>query len=226
MEKTALHTLSEGAAVLGVHLGPPEMDLFAAYHRELLIWNRRMNLVSESSSREIVIRHFVDSLTAAPWVERPDGLLIDLGSGGGFPGIPLRIALPRLQVVLVESSRKKCSFLSHIVRTLRLGGVTVIRERIERLIGEKACAGRFDTVLSRAAFKLPELIKMAAFFLKPGGILIAMKGADPQEEMEEAQSFLAPAGMVYADCRDVPLPFTKVSRNIITYKRVSRQNSE
>ena len=165
-----------------------ELDLFAVYHRELLLWNRRINLVSEQSSREIVIRHFLDSLTPAPSIDRPDGLLIDLGSGAGFPGIPLRIALPGLQLTLVESSRKKTSFLSHIVRTLRLDGVTVIRERVEALIGEKALAGSFDTVLSRAAFKLPELIRMASFFLKPGGLLIAMKGPDPQEEMAEAET--------------------------------------
>ena len=164
MEETWRHTLSEGAAAVGVPLGKAELDLFALYHRELLLWNRRINLVSEQTSREIVVRHFVDSLTPAPWIERPDGLLIDLGSGGGFPGIPLRIALPRLQLTLVESSRKKTSFLAHIVRTLRLDNVTIIRERVEALIGEPACAGSFDTVLSRAAFKLPELLRMASFF--------------------------------------------------------------
>ena len=222
MEKTLLHTLSEGAAAIGIRLGQTELDLFAVYYRELLLWNRRINLVSEKSSREIVIRHFLDSLTAAPSIASRDGLLIDLGSGAGFPGIPLRIALPDLQLMLVESSRKKTSFLSHIVRTLPLEGVTVVRERIEALIGEKALAGSFDTVLSRAAFKLPQLIRMASFFLKEGGILIAMKGADPAEEMAEAETVLAVAGMALAACRDVRLPETDLSRKIIIYQRVSR----
>jgi 16S rRNA (guanine527-N7)-methyltransferase len=222
MEETLLHILSEGAAEIGIPLGQPELDLFSAYYNELLLWNRRINIVSEKSSREIVVRHFLDSLTAAPSIASPDGLLIDLGSGGGFPGIPLRIALPTLQVMLVESSRKKSSFLSHIVRTLALDGVTVIRERVEILIGEKACAGCFDTVLSRAAFKLPELVRMAAFFLKPAGLLIAMKGPDPREEMDEANAVLAIVGMVHASCRKVGLPGTDLSRNIIIYQRVSR----
>jgi 16S rRNA (guanine527-N7)-methyltransferase len=221
VEKTFLHTLSEGAAAIGILLGKTELDLFAAYHRELLLWNRRINLVSEKSLRESVIRHFLDSLTVAPCIDRPEGLLIDIGSGAGFPGIPLRIALPGMQVMLVESSRKKTSFLAHIVRTLPLEGVTVVRERIEALIGEKALAGSFDTVLSRAAFKLPQLIRMASFFLKPGGILIAMKGSDPREEMAEAETMLTTAGMAHTACRDIHLPGTDLSRKIIVYQRVS-----
>jgi 16S rRNA (guanine527-N7)-methyltransferase len=221
VEKTLLHTLSEGAAQIGIRLGQTELDLFATYHEELLLWNRRINLVSEKSSREIAIRHFLDSLTVAPCIDRPEGLLIDIGSGAGFPGIPLRIALPELQLMLVESSRKKTSFLSQIVRTLPLEGVTVVRERIEALIGEKALAGSFDTVLSRAAFKLPQLIRMASFFLKPGGNLIAMKGSDPQEEMAEAETMLTAAGMALAACRDILLPGTDLSRKIIIYQRAS-----
>ena len=216
-----MHTLSEGAAEIGIRLGPSELDLFSLYHRELLLWNQRINLVSQQTSREIVIRHFVDSLTPLPWIERPEGLLIDIGSGGGFPGIPLRIALPNLHLTLVESSRKKTSFLAHIVRTLRLDNVTIIRERVEALIDEPACAGAFDTVLSRAAFKLPELIRMASFFLKPDGLLIALKGPDPQEEMDEAKMVLTAAGMILTTCRDISLSGTNISRKIIIYKRLS-----
>lgn len=216
-----MHTLSEGAAAVGVPLGKAELDLFALYHRELLLWNQRINLVSQATSREIVIRHFVDSLTPAPWIERPEGLLIDIGSGGGFPGIPLRIALPALKLTLVESSRKKTSFLAHIVRTLGLDTVTIIRERVDALIGEAACAGAFDTVISRAAFKLPELLRMASFFLKPEGLLIALKGPDPQEEIDEAKTVLNTAGMILTACRDIRLPGTNISRKIIIYKRLS-----
>jgi 16S rRNA (guanine527-N7)-methyltransferase len=220
MEESWRHTLSEGAAAVGVPLGNAELDLFALYHRELLLWNRRINLVSEQTSREIVVRHFVDSLTPAPWIEKPDGLLIDIGSGAGFPGIPLRIALPGLQLTLVESLRKKTSFLAHIVRTLCLDHVAIIRERVEALIGEPACAGSFDTLLSRAAFKLPELLRMASFFLKPGGLLIALKGPDPQAEIDQAETVLTVTGMVCADCRDICLPGTNLTRKIIIYKRI------
>jgi 16S rRNA (guanine527-N7)-methyltransferase len=222
MDEALIKTLSDGAAAIGVRLGTEELDLFAAYHREILLWNRRINLVSERSSQEIAIRHFLDSLTPAPFLDRPDGALIDLGSGGGFPGIPLRIALPGLHLSLVEASRKKSSFLAHVVRTLRLDGVQVIRERVEELTTREALAGRFDTLISRAAFKLPDLIRTASFFLKPGGQLIAMKGPDLHEEIEETERILEAAGMVFTACRAVRPPGADSLRKLIIYNRVFR----
>jgi 16S rRNA (guanine527-N7)-methyltransferase len=222
MDDTLITTLSEGASAIGIRLGPAELGRFATYHREILLWNRRINLVSERSAQEIVIRHFIDSLTPAPFLDRPDGALIDLGSGGGFPGIPLRIAMPGLHLSLVEASRKKSSFLSHVVRTLRLDGVQVIRKRVEELTVSEVLAGRFDTLISRAAFKLPDLIRTASFFLKPGGQLIAMKGPDPQEELEKTDRISDAAGMVFTACRDVRTPGDDSSRKIIIYNRVFR----
>ena len=222
MDETLITTLSEGAAAIGIRLGPAALDRFATYHREILLWNRRINLVSERSAQEIVIRHFLDSLTPAPFLDRPDGALIDLGSGGGFPGIPLRIALPGLHLSLVETSRKKSSFLSHVVRTLRLDRVSVIRERVEKLTAGEVLAGRFDTLISRAAFKLPDLIRTASFFLKPGGQLIAMKGPDPQEELAETERISEAAGMVFTACRAVRPPGADSLRKIIIYNRVFR----
>ena len=222
MDETLIKTLSEGAAAIGVCLGPAALHRFATYHREILLWNRRINLVSERSAQEIVIRHFLDSVTPAPFLDRPDGALIDLGSGGGFPGIPLRIALPGLHLSLVESSRKKSSFLSHVVRTLCLDGVQVIRERVEEMTAGENPPGRFDTLVSRAAFKLPDLIRAASFFLKPGGQLIAMKGPDPQEEMEETERISEAVGMVFTACRAVRLPGVDSLRKLIIYNRVFR----
>jgi 16S rRNA (guanine527-N7)-methyltransferase len=222
MDEALIKTLSDGAAAIGVRLGPAELDLFAAYHREILFWNRRINLVSERSSQEIVIRHFLDSLTPASFLERPEGALIDLGSGGGFPGIPLRIARSDLQVSLVEASRKKSSFLSHLTRTLRLGGVQVVRARVEELTAGEALAGRFDALVSRAAFKLPDLVRTASFFLKPGGQLLAMKGPDPQKEMEETERILEASGMVFTACRTVRPPGADSLRKIVIYNRVFR----
>lgn len=220
MNQSFLNTLSKGAAEIGVPLDQDQLDLFAVYHRELLLWNQRINLISEKSAGEAVIRHFVDSLSPVPLIDRPDGRLIDIGSGGGFPGIPLRIALPSLEVTLVEASRKKTSFLAHIIRTLALEDIMMVRERVEVLIGEKSCAGGFDTVISRAAFKLPELIRMASFLLVPGGCLLAMKGPDPSEEMADAEACLAAACMIQEACRDIHLPVINLQRKMIIYRRL------
>jgi 16S rRNA (guanine527-N7)-methyltransferase len=222
MEENLLKTLYAGAAAVGVCLEPAALSLFAAYHRELLLWNRKINLVSERSSREIVVRHFIDSLSAVPFLDHPRGALIDIGSGGGFPGIPLKIVLPGLAVSLVEASRKKSSFLSHLVRTLGLEGVRVLQERVEVLSAGKELAGRFDTLISRAAFKLPELVRMGSFFLRPGGQLIALKGPDPGEELAETERFSQAAGMVFTACCEVPAHGAESLKKIIIYNRVSR----
>ena len=220
MDETLMKTLADGAAAIGMPLGPAELDLFAAYHRELLLWNSKFNLVSERSSREIVIRHFIDSLTPAPFLDHREGALIDLGSGGGFPGIPLKIVLPGLQVSLVEASRKKSSFLAHLIRTLGLVGIRAIRARVEEMTADPGCDGRFDTLISRAAFKLPDLIRAASFLLKPGGRLIAMKGPDPQEELAETERLLEAAGMVFGACWDIHPPGAESLKKIIIYNRV------
>jgi 16S rRNA (guanine527-N7)-methyltransferase len=222
MDDTLIKTLSDGAAAIGVRLGPAELELFAAYHRELLLWNRRINLVSEGSAQKIVFRHFLDSLTPATFLEHPNGALIDIGSGGGFPGIPLRIALPGLQVTLIEASRKKSSFLSHIVRTLHIEGVQAVRERIETLMVREDMAAIFDTAISRAAFKLPDLIRTASYFLKPGGQLIAMKGQNLDDEIEETEPFLDRFGMVFTALRDVRPPCVDSIRKLAIYNRVFR----
>jgi 16S rRNA (guanine527-N7)-methyltransferase len=222
MDDPFLDTLARGAAAVGVPLGDEPLRLFARYHQELLLWNRRINLVSEPSAREVALRHFVDSLTPLPWIARSGGhRLIDLGCGGGFPGIPLRIARPDLQLTLVEASRKKASFLSQVVRVLSLDGVTLLQERVETLSTRATFAGRYDTVISRAAFKLPDLIRKAALFLSPGGRLIALKGPSPEAEMAAAEPVLAPAGMVFEACRHVSLPVINLQRNIIIYSRGS-----
>jgi 16S rRNA (guanine527-N7)-methyltransferase len=222
MDEALLKTLSAGAAEIGVCLEPAALERFAAYRRELLLWNRRINLVSERSAQEIVIRHFIDSLTAMPYLDRPWGSLIDIGSGGGFPGIPLKIALPGLTVSLVEASRKKASFLSHLIRTLGLEGVQVIQERVETLTAEKEMDGRFDTLISRAAFKLPELVRMASFFLRSGGQLIALKGPDPGGELAETERFSQAAGMVFTACCEVPAHGAESLKKIIIYNRASQ----
>jgi 16S rRNA (guanine527-N7)-methyltransferase len=217
-----LETLAKCAAAIGVPLGKSQLALFAAYLRELLLWNRKINLVSERSSREIVLRHFLDSLTAVPFLDGSEGSLLDLGSGGGFPGIPLRIARPGLKVTLVEASRKKSSFESHVILTLGLEGITAVRARVEELASDPSWGGRFDLLISRAAFKLPELVQAGAFFLKPGGRLMAMKGPDPQEEMVETERILDSLSMALVACRDVPRTRANSSNKIVIYNRLFR----
>ncbi len=215
MNERLLKILQDAAAALGVALDERALDLFDRYYRELVFWNEKVNLVSVRTPEEVLIKHFTDSLTPLPYIARPQGRLLDIGSGGGFPGIPLKIAMPGLQVFLLEASRKKSSFLRHLIRQLPLVQTAVIHARAESAMTDDAYRHTFDTVISRAAFKLPEFFSMGRFFLSPGGLLIAMKGPRGKaEEKEPAHDF----GLRCIACHDICLPRDGGRRILMIYQ--------
>lgn len=207
--------LVRSAREIGVDLPSTVADRFEAYRRELLLWNSRMSLISARSERDIVIGHFIDSLTIVSCVKDGPQRLIDLGSGAGFPAIPLALVFDELRVTLVEASRKKVSFLKSVVRLLSLSTVTVIRERTESLMQQDPLRNAFDLVTSRAAFHLPELLRMADYFLSEDGRLIVMKGrtADRDRAVEDRYGFALSERM------DRVLPGTGRKRTILVYSR-------
>lgn len=179
LHKTSLEDLlRQGSQEVGVSLENLQIKLFSLYLQELLEWNKTFNLTGIRDPEDIVIKHFVDSLTPLPYLE-PFGRLLDIGPGAGFPSIPLKIAAPGLQVHLVEASRKKVSFLKHIIRTLKLYSARVMQSRIEdvELPGEP-----FDTIISRAFAHLEPLAKIASPLMEPGNTLVAMLGPTTIED--------------------------------------------
>ncbi len=212
--------LHKKAAKMGVNIDRQQLSLFGMYYQELVFWNRLINLVSERSMGEIIERHFVDSLTPLPLLKQDGGCLLDLGSGGGFPGLPLKIMLPKMHVFLVDASRKKTSFLSNMVRMLDLTETSVLRERIEELAEREDFKGQFDTVISRAALKLDQLLIFSAFFLKNGGQLVAMKGADATAEIKTAEATAAAVGMTFSGEAPQDASTKNSLKKIIIYKRL------
>jgi 16S rRNA (guanine527-N7)-methyltransferase len=221
MEKELSQILSEAATAMGIALGKGEFSLFAAYYGELLAWNNKINLVSVKSDRDIIIKHFIDSLTLLPYIKDNTCRVLDIGSGAGFPGIPLKIAVNSLKVFLLESSRKKTSFLKHVIRSLDLTDAVVIHNRAEFLMEDETCRGFFQIVTSRATFKLPEFLRMGAFFLAPKGSLIAMKGKISDQELTEAAEMSHSLGLEYIESHDLTLPITGDFRRIIIYKKLA-----
>ncbi|MFH1079571.1 MAG: 16S rRNA (guanine(527)-N(7))-methyltransferase RsmG [Pseudomonadota bacterium] len=207
--------LKDSAHALNVALEGQALDLFDRYYRELLLWNEKMNLVSVHTPEQIVIKHFVDSLAPIPYIIAPRGRLLDIGSGGGFPGIPLKIAQPTLHVSLLEASRKKSSFLKHLIRQLPLSQAVVIHARAESAMQDNVYRHAFQTMISRAAFKLPELFMMARFFLSPGGLLIAMKG--PRGKAEETEPALD-LGLRCIASHDFGLPYDGGRRRLMIFQ--------
>ncbi len=202
------------AAAIHVSLEERALDLFNRYYRELMLWNKKMNLISICAPEEVLIKHFIDSLTPLPFIARPEGRLLDIGAGGGLPGIPLKIAMPTLHVSLLESSRKKSSFLRHVIRQLPLAQTTVIHARTESAMTDDTYRHTFDTVISRAAFKLPDFFTIGRFFLSPGALLIAMKGPLGKEEAGDFNKF----DLRCIACHDIRLPFDGGRRKIMIFQ--------
>jgi 16S rRNA (guanine527-N7)-methyltransferase len=189
-----LDILAEGAEALGLSLGAEQLAAFARYRDELLTWNTRVNLTSIVEPAEVETRHFLDSLTCATPLLGRWGVAtavlplrcIDVGSGGGFPGVPLKLALPRLRVTLVESTTKKVAFLDYLRAALELSGVDTIAERAETLAHASAHRESYDAVFARALASLPALLELTLPFLRVGGLLVAQRRGDLAAEIAAA----------------------------------------
>ncbi|MCE5211344.1 MAG: 16S rRNA (guanine(527)-N(7))-methyltransferase RsmG [Deltaproteobacteria bacterium] len=204
---------------MNIELSDQQLAQFDTYQNELLQWNAKTNLISENSSQEIITRHFLDSLTALQFIQKPDALVIDIGCGAGFPGIPLKIARPSLEIYLLEANRKKVSFLKHITRLLNLSPVSILHDRVENIIKNDSLKEKFDILISRATFKLDELLLLGDFFLKPKGEMIALKGPHVGQEIKRCLE----AGNRYKISQliqhDIKAEFLAAPRKIIIGKK-------
>ena len=182
-----MDALVAGAAALGLALDAAQVERLVRYRALLLDWNTRINLTSITDPAEIVTRHFLDSLTCvlalpAAWREREVALL-DVGSGAGFPGMPLAIARPKWQVTLLEATGKKVRFLEAVIAELGPANVRALSGRAEEVAHRPEYRGRFDVVTARALAALPTLLEYCCPFAQTGGYVIAPKKGDLAEEV-------------------------------------------
>jgi 16S rRNA (guanine527-N7)-methyltransferase len=207
--------LLQNARYLGVELSEQQLAQFDVYKNELLQWNAKTNLISENSSHEIITRHFLDSLTALQFIHKPNARMVDVGCGAGFPGLPLKIALPTLELYLLETNRKKVSFLKHMIRLLNLSTTVVLHDRTENIIKIDTWKEKFDVLISRATFKLSELLPQGEYFLVRGGNLIALKGPNVEEELTQCTSGTEQYKISQFIQHDINVPFLDAHRKII-----------
>ncbi len=184
----------DGAAALGVALRPDHVRLFARHAVELLKWNAVTNLTAVTRPEEVARNHFLDSLAPARLITAGSSLL-DVGSGGGFPGLPLHIAIDGLQTTLIDAVRKKVSFLRHVARTLALSGIAAEQQRIEEFANNSAGRRSFDVITSRAFSAVTPFVRAAWPLLRPEGRIIAFKGDIPAAEMDGLQALVASGGL-------------------------------
>jgi 16S rRNA (guanine527-N7)-methyltransferase len=208
--------LVKGAEQLGITLTAQVVESYLFYIKELKKWNQRINLTSLTSDRDIAVKHFLDSLTIAPLLQRAPRVL-DIGTGAGFPGLPLKIFAPPIAVCLLESAQKKCTFLRHIVRGLKLEGVEIVQGRAEDKKMIERYAGSFNLVLSRAVADLPTSLQLALPYVKKGGRIVGMRGSKGEQEREATdwQSL----GLHLIEQWRVTLPFVEEQRVLLLFQR-------
>lgn len=198
-----MESLVEAAARLDIDLNGEQVDQFKTYYDELVSWNESVNLTAVTGREEVQTRHFLDSLPVASALSANvlDGTdkLLDVGTGAGFPGLPLKIAHPRIDLTLLEATAKKTAFLNHVVDKLGLEGVTVVTGRAEEEAHEPEMRERFGTVVSRAVARLDVLAELCLPFCAVGGVMIAQKGPNVGEELEQARHAIETLGGLFDD---------------------------
>jgi len=218
MEAENKDLLVEGAKTFGIDLDEKAIQAFETYLKELLKWNQKINLTAIRSEKGILLKHFLDSLSVHPYLPKHSSIL-DIGSGAGFPGIPLRIVQPTLEITLIDSTRKKVDFQRHIIRMLGLKKTEAIHGRVEDRGILQSLRGRFDITLSRAFSNLRTFLFLSYPFLKQKGTVIAMKGEiDPNE----IRLLTGAEGIQYRLQKTIPLilPFSAFKRTILLFEKI------
>ncbi len=186
-----MERLSGRAKKLGIHLTARHLEQFEVYYRELVAWNERVNLTSITEYGEVQVKHFLDSLTVTlaikNEIDRKSLSVIDVGTGAGMPGVPLKIVFPQVSLTLLEATAKKTRFLEYLAQKLDLKDVEIVTGRAEEAAHNIQHREKYDVVLSRAVAPLPALVELTLPFCKIGGYCIAQKKGDIAPEIAQSR---------------------------------------
>jgi len=215
--------ITDGAGEFNIQLDQGKTDQFAVHAVELIKWNRTINLTAITDPVEVAVKHFLDSIVPADQI--PTGAsLLDIGSGGGFPGIPLKILIPSLSVTLIDSSRKKVSFLKHVIRSIKLKDIEAYHIRADDLAKNSAFVNAFDIIVSRALSAMDTLVETALPLLAKKGMIIALKGIAPEAEIESMRSLIIKrlrfseinSNNLSVIVKNYTLPYLEIARSLVT----------
>jgi 16S rRNA (guanine527-N7)-methyltransferase len=183
------------------------------------IWNEKFNITSVIEEKDIIIKHFIDSLSIIPFLENRNVNLIDIGTGGGLPGIPLKIVYEKLDITLLDSTEKKILFLKECIRTLGLNNIKTVHKRAEDYGKDPYYRESFDVSTARALASLPVLLEYCLPFVRLGGVFIAMKGKNCYDEIANSKQALDVLGGRIEIIKEITLPYTDNKRNIIIIRK-------
>lgn len=207
--------------LFGVSLSDDQREKFQIYEKLLLEWNAKINLTAVRDVEGIRLKHFLDSLSCVPVLGDMNGKsLIDIGTGAGFPGIPLRIFYSDMDLTLVDSVGKKVDFCRLVCDTLHLKGVTVLKDRSEELGVNKAAREKFDAATARAVAVMPVLCEYLLPLVKVGGVMLAQKGESAPEEIKTAENAISKLGGGEPSLTEVNLPGVEGSRYLVKVPKI------
>ncbi len=224
MEKNrqnAAALLTDCCEKMGVPLAEEQTRQLMAYLVLLLEWNEKMNLTAITEEREVVLKHFADSLSLAPAIGQGALSVIDVGTGAGFPGLPLKIARPEIRLTLLDSLQKRIGFLEEVTAQLGLENVSCIHSRAEDGGQNPAYREQFDLCVSRAVAALPILLEYCLPFVKVGGYFAALKGPDAEAEAAESRTALEKLGGRLTEIRDVDIPGTDLAHKLVFIEKTA-----
>lgn len=216
MNNAAWHKLVlQGAAVLGRPISPSQLLCFHRHMSEMLYWNRKFNLTAITDPEDIAIKHFLDAIAPIDRIP-PSGRILDIGTGAGFPGIPIKILRPMDPMTLIDSSRKKVNFLRHLIRQLDLQQVHARQTRIEAFVRELSPATPFEIIVSRAVTRVVALTRLVMPLLRKGAALWLWKGPDIEDEIRAMDEMAeVRQGILRVHVHPYQLPIVDVGRNLI-----------
>lgn len=196
-----------------------QLNKFYNYMNLLLEWNEKINLTAITNPEEIVLKHFIDSLTINKYIEKNKNI-VDVGTGAGFPGIPLKIYRPDVKVTLVDSLNKRIIFLNEVIDNLKLSDIYTVHSRIEDFGKDKKYREKFDYVTARAVANLSVLSEYLIPITKVNGKCICMKGSEIEEEVDNSRNAINILGGKIEKIEKFDLPNTDISRNLVIINKI------
>lgn len=206
--------MSKKSKILGVRFSVEQIEQFYKYMNLLIEWNEKMNLTAITEPKEIILKHFIDSITILKYID-DNSKLVDVGTGAGFPGVPLSIMNPTLKITLVDSLNKRLIFLQEVVKELNLKNIEIVHARAEEFGQNKNYREKFDIATSRAVANLAILSEYLVPLVKIGGKIISMKASNAKEEINDAQKAIEVLGGKIEKIEEFDLPESDIGRTII-----------
>lgn len=211
---------AEGMKCLKAEVSPCQTERLCEYSRLLVEWNEKMNLTAVTDPDGIAVKHFLDSVLPIYNTKLKEcGSVADVGTGAGFPGLPMAIMMPQSEFTLIDSLNKRVKFLNTVVEALGLNNVKCFHGRAEELGRNPDFRERFDAVVSRAVANMTVLSEYCLPYVKVGGIFVALKAENSEEELEAARPMIGTLGGTVEDVAHAPLPMSDITRDLIIVRK-------